>query len=57
MKETSRLLEFETKFDKAFVTDAGNEELCHFTGWLVQFEGDPMYYGEYEDSLGNLHYC
>lgn len=57
MKETSRLLEFETRFDKAFVTDAGNEELCHFTGWLVQFEGDPMYYGEYEDSLGNLHYC
>lgn len=60
-KETSRL-ELETMpYDKKFDTGNG-EELCHATGFEVQFDnettplGDPCYWNEYMDSEGDLHY-
>ena len=43
-------------FDKAFVTENGNEELCHATGYEVRFDGDSCWWNEYVDSDGKFHY-
>ena len=48
-----RILE-EMPFDKAFITDNGNEELCHATGKEVLIDG--QWWNEYRDNDGNLHY-
>lgn len=49
----------EMPFDKAFIVEGGNEELCHATGIEVCW-GDPKnpadWWNEYEDSFGELHY-
>ena len=51
------IMEFETMaFDKVFWVN-GNEELCHATGRVVQFEYDTVWYKEYVDSNGEYHYC
>ena len=46
-------------FDKAFVVENGNEELCHATGYEI-CDGNPEnqadWWNEYEDSEGNLYY-
>lgn len=42
-------------FAMAFITENGNEELCNATGYEVK-DSDGMWYSEYEDSDGNLHY-
>ena len=46
----------EMPFDKAFLMDNGNEELCHATGYEVCDEGDSEWWLEYQDSEGNLYY-
>lgn len=43
-------------FDKVFITESGNEELCHATGYEVQFPGSDDWWNEYIDSAGELHY-
>lgn len=48
-------------YDMKFDTPNG-EELCHATGYAVQFNGEttpiglPLFWNEYEDSEGNLYY-
>lgn len=58
MEELRRKLET-MPFDKVFVVENGNEELCHATGWEECF-GDPNepadWWNKYEDSEGNLYY-
>lgn len=58
MEELRRELN-EMTYDKAFVLDDGNEQLCHATGFQVCFgnpEQEMNWWNEYEDSKGNLHY-
>lgn len=44
-------------FDKAFIVEGGNEELCHATGFAVAFDNEPdCWWNEHEDSNGNLYY-
>lgn len=59
VKKIDRRVEKETMpFDKAFITESGNEELCHATGDMIHFEGDEagLWWNEYEDRDGNLYY-
>ena len=46
-------------FDKMFITENGNQELCHATGYEV-CDGNPKnpsdWWNEYEDDDGNLYY-
>lgn len=49
----------EMPFDKVFVTESGNEELCHATGYEVCMgapEEPADWWNEYMDSEGNLYY-
>ena len=41
-------------FDKVFVTENGNEESCHATGYEVFIDGE--WWNEYVDRDGNYHY-
>ena len=41
------------RFDHAFYVD-GHEELCHHTGYEVFIDG--IWWGEFEDRNGDLHY-
>lgn len=42
-------------YDHVFPVD-GNDELCHATGYEVKFYGEDIWWNEYEDSNGELHY-
>lgn len=63
MKETARELLESMPFDRCFdVDEYGHEELCHATGYAVQFDnettpvGIPLFWTEFIDSEGNYHY-
>lgn len=45
----------EMPFDHEFTTEYG-KEFCHATGYEVLFENDPIWWNEYIDSEGCLHY-
>lgn len=47
--------EAEMRFDHVFDVD-GHEELCMFTGFEVKFDGENIWWGEYMDHNGDLHY-
>ena len=51
MKEIRRIELEEMPLDMVF-----NGELCHATGYIVQFEGDNTYWYEYVDSDNEYHY-
>ena len=53
MEENYRELDY-VPYDHSFITDNGNEELCHATGY-EWFDGS-RWWNEYEDSEGNLYY-
>lgn len=42
-------------YDRAFTVD-GNEELCHHTGYEVYDEDLKMWFYEFEDHNGEMHY-
>lgn len=48
-------------YDREFETPNGNE-LCHATGYAVQFDremtpiGEPLFWNEFQDKEGNLYY-
>lgn len=57
-KELIRELE-KMPFDKVFITENGNKEFCHATGYEVCYGNpdDPAdWWNEYEDSEENFHY-
>lgn len=60
MKENRMVLE-SMPFDRRFDTPNG-EQLCHATGYAVQFDdettpiGVPLFWTEYKDNEGNLYY-
>ncbi len=45
----------EMPYDKAFVVEGGNEQLCHSTGYEVLL-ADGDWWNEYVDLNGNLYY-
>lgn len=55
MNEVARRELTTMPFDHVFDVN-GNEELCHATGYEVQFEGDTVWWNEYIDSNGDFQY-
>lgn len=43
-------------YDMLFANSRGEWELCHSTGYMVKFENDPVFWKEFIDSEGHLHY-
>lgn len=56
MKYTERRETETIAYDKGFYTDNGTYELCHHTGYEVYDTENQIWWNEYEDSTGTLHY-
>lgn len=56
MDIVKRIESKEIAIDHGFYVANGNWELCHHTGYMVKFAGDPVWWNEYQDADGNLYY-